>query len=126
MKKVIQPDQLLQLVETRIPIQICTLEDGNIVPMINGKNDDHQFMEKLSIPQRTLLIDFGIIEKILLEEKDKKTMVVSIMGAQSTGKSYLMNRIFGSRFTVASSRTTIGIWISIVRTPKINYLALDC
>ena len=48
------------------------------------------------------------------------------MGAQSTGKSYLMNRLFDSRFAVASSRTTVGIWISIYRTPEMNYLVLDC
>ncbi len=38
--------------------------------------------------------------------------IVSIMGSQSTGKSYLMNRLFGSRFSVASTRCTDGIWIS--------------
>jgi predicted GTPase len=37
------------------------------------------------------------------------------MGAQSTGKSYLLNRLFGTRFTVASCRTTIGIWMSLVK-----------
>jgi hypothetical protein len=37
------------------------------------------------------------------------------MGAQSTGKSYLLNRLFGTRFTVASCRTTIGVWMSLVK-----------
>jgi GTPase SAR1 family protein len=44
-------------------------------------------------------------------------IVVGVMGAQSTGKSYLMNRLFGTRFTVSSARTTIGIWLSICKTP---------
>ena len=60
------------------------------------------------------------------KESNKKTIVVSVMGAQSTGKSYLMNRIFGTRFTVASSRTTIGIWLELIKTPDINFLLLDC
>ena len=48
------------------------------------------------------------------------------MGAQSTGKSYLMNRIFGTRFTVASARTTIGIWLSLIKTSNLFFLLLDC
>ena len=48
------------------------------------------------------------------------------MGAQSTGKSYLMNRIFGTRFCVSEARTTIGIWIAISKTAKANYIVLDC
>ena len=51
--------------------------------------------------------------------------MVSVMGAQSTGKSYLMNRIFGTRFIV-SARTTIGIWLSLVKTPEFFFLLLDC
>jgi GTPase SAR1 family protein len=48
------------------------------------------------------------------------------MGAQSTGKSYLMNRLFGTRFTVSSARCTIGIWLSLVETSDVNYLLMDC
>lgn len=48
------------------------------------------------------------------------------MGAQSTGKSYLMNILFGTRFTVSSARCTIGIWLSILETAEANYLLLDC
>ena len=61
-----------------------------------------------------------------MEKPEEQIIVVSIMGAQSTGKSYLMNRIFGTRFTVASSRTTIGIWLSIIKTREQTFLALDC
>ena len=61
-----------------------------------------------------------------MEIKSEPIMVVSVMGAQSTGKSYLMNRIFGTRFTVASSRTTIGIWMSLVKGKNMHFLVLDC
>jgi GTPase Era involved in 16S rRNA processing len=43
----------------------------------------------------------------------KKIYVVSIFGRQSSGKSYLLNRIFGTRFAVAASRCTDGIWASL-------------
>ena len=76
--------------------------------------------------QRSRVLDFGILEELLLKYKEQNTMVISVMGAQSTGKSYLMNRVFGTRFTVASSRTTIGIWISVIKGPDFNFLVLDC
>jgi GTPase Era involved in 16S rRNA processing len=50
----------------------------------------------------------------MMRNEDKRVLVISVMGAQSTGKSYLMNRLFGTRFTVASSRTTDGLWISLI------------
>ena len=61
-----------------------------------------------------------------MKEPEKRIIVVSIMGAQSTGKSYLMNRLFGTRFTVSSARSTIGIWLSVVKTTDVNFLLLDC
>ena len=35
------------------------------------------------------------------------------MGRQSLGKSYLLNRIFGTRFNVDPRRCTNGLWISL-------------
>ena len=40
--------------------------------------------------------------------------VVSIVGRQSSGKSYVMNRLFGTRFNVSATRCTDGIWMSLV------------
>lgn len=70
----------------------------------------------MTISDRCKIIEFGIVEDLMKSEPDKRVIVVSVMGAQSTGKSYLMNLLFGTRFTVSSSRTTIGIWLSILRT----------
>jgi GTPase Era involved in 16S rRNA processing len=80
----------------------------------------------MSVAQRSRMLNFGIIEEIMTREADKRVIVVSVMGAQSTGKSYLMNRLFGTRFTVASSRTTDGLWISLVEGKQFNYLLIDC
>ena len=59
------------------------------------------------------MIDFGIYEKYLIR-KAAPISVISIVGKQSGGKSYVMNRLFGTRFNVAASRCTDGIWMSIV------------
>lgn len=59
------------------------------------------------------------------EDKDKGVIVVSVMGPQSIGKSYLMNRLFGTRFAVASSRTTDGLWISLSKSKDVNFLVID-
>lgn len=85
------------------------------------------------------MLNFGTIEEFMLKgakkgkEKgpdqkgdERQVLVVSVMGAQSTGKSYLMNRLFGTRFTVASSRTTDGLWISLIESKKIDFLLIDC
>jgi len=37
------------------------------------------------------------------------------VGKQSSGKSYVMNRFFGTRFNVAATRCTDGIWMAIVK-----------
>jgi predicted GTPase len=62
----------------------------------------------------------------MIKYQNKKNVIISIMGAQSTGKSYLMNRLFGSRFSVASTRCTDGIWLSFHTTKYINFILLDC
>lgn len=97
-------------------MQISTVESGNIIPLRDGSIMDNFDGYKGSIEDRCKLLTFGVVERLLMEDPNKKTIVVSIIGAQSTGKSYLLNRIFGTRFTVASCRTTIGIWMSIIKT----------
>lgn len=59
------------------------------------------------------MIKFGIYEKFLLDFKSR-VRVISIVGRQSSGKSYVMNRFFGTRFNVATTRCTDGIWMSLV------------
>ena len=66
-----------------------------------------------------------------LKSLNHKIYVVSIVGRQSSGKSYVMNRYFGTRFNVASTRCTDGIWISLSEIIDKNnekkiFLILDC
>lgn len=96
--------------------------------MCAGKRENTIADRALSIAQRSHLLNFGAVEDLMLKDVNrfKKMIVVSVMGAQSSGKSYLMNRLFGTRFTVAASRTTDGIWISFMEADHFNYLLMDC
>ncbi len=58
----------------------------------------------------------------------KKYNVVSIIGSQSTGKSTLLNKVFGTEFDVQVrgknlGQTTVGIWLS--KDLNSNVLVLD-
>lgn len=48
------------------------------------------------------------------------------MGRQSSGKSYLLNRIFGTRFGVSSARCTDGIWLGISLISDTIFILFDC
>ena len=52
------------------------------------------------------------------------------MGPQSTGKSYILNKIFGTRFNVDSSRCTDGLWMSMSvlkeNDKQVLYVIIDC
>ena len=48
------------------------------------------------------------------------------MGRQSSGKSYLLNRIFGTRFGVSSAWCTDGIWMSVSKITDHTFILLDC
>ena len=52
-------------------------------------------------------IKLGHFEEIL--ERLNNIIIFSIIGRQSSGKSYLLNRLTGSRFDVAAERCTDGI-----------------
>ena len=45
---------------------------------------------------------------------EKKIFVISILGTQSTGKSTLLNTMFGAKFPVSSGRCTRGIFMQLI------------
>jgi hypothetical protein len=60
------------------------------------------------------ILKFGIYDQYL-NGQNGNIRVVSIVGIQSLGKSYVMNRFFGTRFNVSQARCTDGIWMSMSR-----------
>ncbi|XP_077129920.1 up-regulator of cell proliferation-like [Ranitomeya variabilis] len=68
----------------------------------------------------------------VLTELDKKTggqcrmRVITVLGVQSTGKSTLLNTMFGLQFPVASGRCTRGAFMNLIKVKKNFKEELGC
>ena len=130
-------ERIKMLLFSRVPLHIATIENFNLNPLQDGKNISDHFIESIlrgkgcdSLGQMIGMIKLGGYER-LLKGSDRQVSVISIVGRQSSGKSYVMNRLFGTRFDVSSRRCTDGIWMSVCET-SINthdsklIIVLDC
>jgi hypothetical protein len=110
---------LFSILVSRVPVHLATIENFTLVPLHNGKNfseDISKTFEESSNKQNIIgylvsMIRFGHYEH-LLKSWTGDIFVISIVGRQSSGKSYILNRLFGTRFNVAANRCTDGIWMS--------------
>ena len=125
-------EKVMFRMRTLQPIHICSIQDGNLMPLQQGRSKISDFRNALKVESEDSLIEkivsfmnIGHFEGVL-EESREKPLVVSIMGKQSSGKSYLMNQLFGCRYDVASSRCTDGIWLSVNRVEGRLVVVLDC
>ncbi|CAF4073362.1 unnamed protein product, partial [Rotaria sp. Silwood1] len=119
---------LARILTSRVPLQICTIESGNIVPLSSGTRQilDHILSKKLfQIETKAKEISFSYLDDLLNNIKEK-ILIVGIIGRQSTGKSYMMNRIFGTRFAVAAGRCTDGLWMNHAYINNTNFIVFDC
>ncbi|CDW89621.1 UNKNOWN [Stylonychia lemnae] len=127
----------LDFIKSRVPIHLATIENFNLMPLSNGVNITEEILNFIENSPKNdqlksiiQLINIGIYEQFLNNVKSD-IKVISIVGKQSSGKSYGMNRFFGTRFGVAANRCTDGIWMSIVEVlndegqPKL-FVVLDC
>ncbi|KAI7795710.1 interferon-induced very large GTPase 1-like [Triplophysa rosa] len=61
-----------------------------------------------------------------LVQPNNKIMVVTVLGVQSTGKSTLLNTMFGVQFAVSSGRCTRGAFMQLIRVTEDIKGELDC
>ncbi|PKY22475.1 hypothetical protein RhiirB3_503321, partial [Rhizophagus irregularis] len=117
-----------------IPIQIAVARNNLFQPLRDGlsSNDDHVGLDDdgddgygLHVDGIAKNISFGWYEGIFKHFGDKKIKVVSSMGEQSCGKSFMLNHLVGTTFDVSAMRCTEGVWMSLVNTKKYIYVALD-
>ncbi|CAG8584575.1 25121_t:CDS:10, partial [Gigaspora margarita] len=112
-----------------IPIQIAVAHDNKFIPIRDGfleKTEQNVFDDGFGlIGNISKAISFGWYESIFEHYSDLEVKVISSMGEQSCGKSYLLNHCLGTTFDGSAMRCTEGIWMSLVKIDKILYVALD-
>jgi GTPase Era involved in 16S rRNA processing len=64
------------------------------------------------------------IESFFDEQFKMRVKVVSVLGPQSSGKSTLLNYLFGCRFYTSAGRCTSGVYISFIKASA--FKELDC
>ncbi|CAD8095939.1 unnamed protein product [Paramecium sonneborni] len=98
--------------------------------MIENYGDRYHLIDKKALEDKKLdrdqLVDF--VKNSGISEIGKNYNIVSIIGSQSTGKSTLLNQLFGTKFDVQNrqqsvGQTTVGIWIS--KDVQNNVVVLD-
>ncbi|XP_021045219.1 interferon-induced very large GTPase 1 [Mus pahari] len=60
----------------------------------------------------------AIFDKISEKVGDKRLFVLSVLGLQSSGKSTLLNALFGVQFTVSAGRCTKGAYMQLLKVEE--------
>ncbi|CAF4534798.1 unnamed protein product, partial [Didymodactylos carnosus] len=89
---------------------------GNEIEIIDGDNN--------SFNTKIVSEIFRGLETEHRQMYEGAPFVVSVIGPQSTGKSTLLNMLFGSNFRMDAGRCTKGLYASLFKTkyPKANAL----
>ncbi|EME28080.1 hypothetical protein Gasu2_62280 [Galdieria sulphuraria] len=106
-----------------VPIQIARAEANSFRPLIDGLRGDFE-IERQEILHFANSINFGMYDCILYSWQGP-TKVLSSMGKQSTGKSYMLNHLTGSLFDIAGGRCTDGVWMTMRIAEDCLYVILD-
>ena len=69
-------------------------------------------------------IRFGAYDG-LIKSWEGPIRVVTSMGKQSTGKSYMLNHLFGTKFDISGGRCTDGGWLSARVVDDVMYIICD-
>ncbi|CAD8112808.1 unnamed protein product [Paramecium primaurelia] len=118
-------NQIKNIIYSRVPQQFCTIENGTLIPLNDGFRQQSMIQNGIKVDQKVKQLHLGFLEDYLSCE-EQKIFVVGIIGKQSSGKSYLLNRIFGTRFSVSSARCTDGVWGTMAYVEDQKFLILDC
>ncbi|KAH9291719.1 hypothetical protein KI387_043088 [Taxus chinensis] len=94
-----------------VPVQIARAENNAMVALKDGLQIPHDisYVDSVSLANS---IRFGFYDVVLNSWKGE-IKVISSMGKQSSGKSYLLNHLSGSLLDVAGGRCTDGVWMTI-------------
>ncbi|CAN0431105.1 unnamed protein product, partial [Lampetra fluviatilis] len=68
----------------------------------------------------------SVLDKVIEKIGDKTLFVLSIVGLQSSGKSTLLNTMFGLQFPVGAGRCTRGVYMQLVKVEEEFTTELGC
>ncbi|XP_062843487.1 interferon-induced very large GTPase 1-like [Trichomycterus rosablanca] len=60
----------------------------------------------------------AVLDELIKKLGDKRVFVLSVLGIQSTGKSTMLNAMFGLQFAVSAGRCTRGAFMQLVRVSE--------
>ncbi|TDH02601.1 hypothetical protein EPR50_G00154500 [Perca flavescens] len=60
----------------------------------------------------------SLLDEVIKKLGDKRVFVLSVLGVQSSGKSTMMNAMFGLQFTVSAGRCTKGAFMQLVKVSE--------
>ena len=107
---------------TAVPIQIARAEFNRFLIL---HPDPHENLDWHSSPYDLMnSISFGAYDQIL-ESWKGPILVLSSMGRQSSGKSYMLNHIAGTVFDVSGGRCTDGVWLTCRIHDDVLYVMMD-
>ncbi|KAK3084300.1 hypothetical protein FSP39_011286 [Pinctada imbricata] len=118
----------VQNLKTRTPLAEKTMIVYKHLPKIVAKllllGQPFELMDgdAANVPLNWIRAVFGELKTQMC---DAKVFVVSVLGIQSSGKSTLLNSMFGLQFAVSAGRCTRGIFIQLVPV-KSSRLKLGC
>ncbi|CAM6093207.1 unnamed protein product [Calypogeia fissa] len=106
-----------------VPIQIARAEHNALIPLVDGLqlSGNVHYADAISLANA---IRFGLYEAIY-HGWAGPVKVISSMGKQSSGKSYLLNHLSGSLLDVAGGRCTDGVWMTLRPGEGCLYVLLD-
>ncbi|CAD8102332.1 unnamed protein product [Paramecium sonneborni] len=89
------------------------IDPANIVKEMISKGEPFEFLDgdQLKIDQQFLM---KLIKKFK-EQGQEKILVFSVLGPQSSGKSTILNKIFGCHFWTSVGRCTKGIYLQLLK-----------
>ena len=104
------------------PLKIARCQANQFLVLHNGEPIS---LENISdVFDLTEKINLGLFEGVF-NHWTGPVKVISSMGKQTTGKSYLLNHLMGSSFNISGTRCTDGCWMTVKVAQGCLYVILD-
>ena len=98
------------------------MSEGHALELMDGDASHVPILWVLAVLERLK----GICDKNSRDKSGGKIFVLSVLGIQSSGKSTLLNKMFGLRFNVSAGRCTRGAYIQLLPLDVSLREEIDC